>query len=84
MRKIKRKWNMLTEVQRDHCIREIITHYQNEKDQEIGVIAAEHLLDFFLELLVEKIYDKAIVDSKELIKRRFEDIEINLDLLLNR
>jgi uncharacterized protein (DUF2164 family) len=47
---IKRKRDFLiTEAQRGKIIRELITFYSVEKDEEIGIITAEELLDFFLE-----------------------------------
>jgi uncharacterized protein (DUF2164 family) len=45
------------------------------------MIAAENILAFFLETMGEEIYKKAINDSKKLLKERFEDLEVDLDVL---
>lgn len=62
-------------------IKEIIAFFRNERDEEIGMIAAENILRFFLETMGEEIYKKAINDSKKLLKERFEDLEVDLDVL---
>jgi uncharacterized protein (DUF2164 family) len=84
MKEIKRKWDLLTKEKRKSCINELITFFKQERNEEIGIIAAEDILDFFLQNAGESIYNKAVVDSRELAKKRFEDLEIDLDLLLNK
>ena len=42
------------------------------------------ILDFFLEALGKDIYNRAIDDSKVVIKQSFDNLEIDLDLLLNK
>lgn len=80
----KRKWDLLSKERRAILIKQVITYFKTKRDQEIGVIAAEEILDFFLEALSEEIYNKAINDSKTTIKQTFENLEIDLDLLLNK
>lgn len=84
MTNIKRKWDLLTKERRKNLIKEIITFFKTEKDQEIGILAAEDILDFFLQALGEDVYNKAIEDSKFVIKQSFENLEIDLDLLLKK
>lgn len=84
MPKIKKKWDLISKGKRDFLIREIITHFRKERNQEIGILSAEELLDFFLESLTGEIYNRAITDAKAQIKQSFEDIEINLDQLINK
>ena len=84
MKSINRKWDMLSKDRRDSCIKQIITFFKEKRDEEIGVIAAEDILDFFLQSVGEDIYNKGIEDSKEVLKKRFDDLELDLDLLLNK
>ncbi len=84
MNEIKRKWDLLSKEKRGSCIEEIITFFKQKRGEEIGVVAAENILDFFLQNIGTEIYDKGVVDSKELLKRQFENLEVNLDLLLNK
>jgi uncharacterized protein (DUF2164 family) len=81
---IKRNWDLLTKERREALIKEIITFFKTEKDQELGIIAAEDILDFFLQNLGKDIYNKAIDDSKVTLKQSLEDLEINLDLLIKK
>lgn len=84
MSEIKRKWDLLTKERKQALIKEIITFFKTKRDEEIGIIAAEEILDFFLEALGEDIFNKGIEKSKEVIKQNFENLEIDLDLLLNK
>lgn len=79
---VKRKWDLLTTEKRNGGIKEIISHFKIEKNEDIGVIAAGDFLDFFLQLIGEDIYNKGVRDSKAILKQRFEDLDIDLELLL--
>jgi len=81
---IKRKWDLLTKEKRDSSIKEIIYHFKTERNEDIGVIASGDFLDFFLQLIGEEIYNKGVKDSKAILKQRFEDLDIDLELLLIR
>lgn len=82
MPEIKRKWDILTKEKRDASVKEIITYFKTERSEEIGVIAAEHILDFFLENIGEDIYNGAIQDAKSLLKNRVENLELEMEELL--
>lgn len=81
---IKRQWDLLTKERREALIKEIITYFKTEKDQEIGILSAEDTLDFFLQAAGKDIYNKALQDAKEVMKKSSENLEIDLDLLQNR
>ncbi len=82
MNEIKRKWDLLPKEKRKACIDEIIIFFKQKRDEEIGIIAAEDVLDFFLQNIGTNIYNKGVEDSKNLLKRQFEDLEVDLNLLL--
>ncbi|MBI2038301.1 MAG: DUF2164 family protein [Candidatus Nealsonbacteria bacterium] len=81
MSKKKNKFDFESDVQKIKYIKEIIGFFQSERNEEIGVIAAEKVLDFFLQSMGEEIYKKAIKDCKKLLKERLEDLEVDLDIL---
>jgi len=81
---VKRKLDLLSKEKRESSIKEIIHHFKTERNEDIGVIAAGGFLDFFLQLIVEDVYNKGIKDSKKIIKQRFEDLDVDLDLLIIR
>jgi uncharacterized protein (DUF2164 family) len=84
MIKIKRKWDTLPEAKRKSCIDQIILFFKQERNEKIGVIAAEDFLDFFLQNIGENIYNKGVEDAKEILKKRFDNLELDLNFLLDK
>jgi uncharacterized protein (DUF2164 family) len=78
----KRQHDFLSKDQRQHAIREIIGYFENERDEEIGIIAAEQILDFMLITFGEQIYKKAIEDTKKLFQTNMENLTVDLDMLV--
>ena len=65
-------------------IKEIQRFFAEEKGETIGIIAAENLLDFFLENLGLKVYNKALDDVRSWFSKRMEMVEVDYDLLYQR
>jgi uncharacterized protein (DUF2164 family) len=84
MAKIKRTWDILPKGRKEKLIEEIILFFQKEREEEIGIMAAEDVLDFFLEALTKDIYNKGVEDSKIIMKQNIENLEIDLDVLLSK
>ena len=81
-KKKKQKFDFVSKEKRREAIKEIIAYFQDERDEEIGIIAAGDILDFFMDSFGEEIYMKAIKDSKKMLRGKFEDLDIELDLLI--
>ncbi|HSR89025.1 MAG TPA: DUF2164 family protein [Candidatus Udaeobacter sp.] len=81
MTNIHRGLDILTEEARARCIKEIIGFFQDERDETIGIIAAEDVLDFFLQNIASDIYNKAVEDTKGLLKQQLEGLDFEIDLL---
>lgn len=75
--------DLLGKERRQTLIKEIITYFKVEREEEIGVIAAEEVLDFFMEGLGKDLYNKGLKDAKALVKNSMENMEVDLDLLFN-
>lgn len=73
--------NIIPFEKREILKKEIIDYFASEKDIEIGLIAAEEILDFFLIKLNKEIYNQAIEDTQKVIRRGMENIAINVDSL---
>jgi len=84
MAKIKRKWDLLSKEQRTDAINKIIVFFQKERDEEIGMLAAEEILDCVLETTALDIYNIGVKDSKSLLQKRFEDFAIDLEVLMDK
>ncbi len=76
------KLNFTSDLQKQKYLKEIISYFQDEYDIEIGLVAAEQLIDLFISGIGEEIYKKAILDCKKIIKPKLEDIEFELDVIL--
>lgn len=78
---IKRGLDVLTKENRAICLEEIIAYFHDERNEEIGVIAAESVLDFFLEKIGPDIYNQAIDDSKKALQKSLEGLDFEIELL---
>ncbi|MBU1445982.1 DUF2164 domain-containing protein [Patescibacteria group bacterium] len=83
MKKVKRQWDMITEEKRKFCIDEIQRFFLNSRDEEIGVIAAEEVLDAVLEMVSIDIYKRGLADAKKVVEEFTDDLKVDLDMLTN-
>jgi uncharacterized protein (DUF2164 family) len=83
MNEIKRKWERLTDDKKKACLDEIIIFFENERDEKIGVIAAEQVLNIFLQTAGTELYNKGVEDAKKTLEHRLDDLHMDLDLLLD-
>lgn len=75
------KMKFISKETRNKYIKDIISFFYDERGEEIGVIAAEDLLDFVLKEIGDDIYKKAVKDIKGIVKEKMEDLDTELDLL---
>lgn len=81
MTKLKGNWDLLKQERKQSLIKELITYFKTERDMDIGILAAEEVLNFFLEAAGPAIYNKGIFDAKTIVRNSMENIEVDLDLL---
>lgn len=84
MTNIKRSWDILDDKEKNNATDQIISFFRNERNEEIGVIAAGNLLDMFLEKIGMQLYNKGVDDTKDFLKKRFEENEIDLEATLKK
>jgi uncharacterized protein (DUF2164 family) len=80
MKKRKPLWDTLSEPTRQIAVRNIMAYFENERDDPIGHIAAEDLLDTILEHIQADIYNQGIEDARKEIEEKFADLNVQLDL----
>lgn len=78
----KKSFDLLSEKQRKKAIERIIGYFASERDERIGVIAAENLLDMFLQEAGVGLFNRGVREAKKLIKMRLEDLNLDMELLL--
>lgn len=71
----------LQKEERNKIISEIQNFFYEERDEEIGIIAAEEVLEFFLQNIGGMVYNKALDDAKEWFSKRLDETSIDYDVL---
>ncbi len=84
MKESKRQNDLLPDEKRRSTIEAIIEYFQNERDEEVGVIAAENILDMFLQTAGSALYNKGVADANHLLKNRFDDLAVDLENLTKK
>ncbi|MCZ4408336.1 DUF2164 domain-containing protein [Cryomorphaceae bacterium 1068] len=83
MARVNRKGDKISDEKRQELIDEIVSFFTNERDEKIGVLAAEQILNFFLDKAGADIYNKGVYDAKAAIERQQEELYYDLDDLLD-
>jgi len=74
----------LTDEDRRRLLNEIKNYFEQERDEEIGIIASEELLEFFLKDMGKYIYNKALDDAIKLFNDRMGNIESDFYAIYKR
>ena len=82
MSKAKRIWERLTDEEKRSAKEDLILFFENERDEKIGIIAAEEIINFFLQTVGSKLYNKGIADAKRALNNRIEELNYDLDDLI--
>lgn len=65
----------LTPEEKKSMLEDITYFFETERDEKIGIIGSEQVLDFFLQTLGDKIYNKALDDANRWYKRVRDNME---------
>ncbi|MBD1379746.1 DUF2164 domain-containing protein [Metabacillus arenae] len=63
-------------------IESIQTFFQTERDEEIGIIAAESILDFMMDELGTLFYNQGVHDAKTMVEQKIMNLDEDLDSLV--
>ena len=64
----------LTPPIKEKIIYELQSYFENERDEDLGNIGAELLVDFILKEVGPMIYNQALIDVHELMEEKLDDI----------
>jgi uncharacterized protein (DUF2164 family) len=84
MSEAKRNWDIISKEKRKEAINDIVSFFQDERDEEIGMIAAEDFLNHFLKNLGTHIYNKGVEDSSNFLKERFDGSFLDIDSIVKK
>lgn len=59
---------------RSNAIKELQTYFLTEREEEIGNLAAEFLLDFILAKIGPVVYNQAIDDARALLLKQVDEL----------
>ncbi len=65
----------LTDERRERMLRSIKKYFAETLDQELGELAAERLLEFFVKELGAPVYNQAIQDARKFLLEKLDDLE---------
>ncbi|MDP4178820.1 MAG: DUF2164 domain-containing protein [Bacillota bacterium] len=69
----KNKIELSNEV-RQNMVEKVKYYFQNERDEELGDLAAGLILDFIIDELSPEFYNKGVYDSYKYMNERTEDL----------
>ena len=64
----------LTKEQKKKAIQDIQAYFASERDEEIGDLAGEIILDFIVEKIGPYFYNQAIADVQKYLSEKVEDL----------
>lgn len=84
MTQVKRSWDLLSNAERKIAVDHIISFFRNERGEEIGILAAENLLDMFQEQVGTKLYNKGVENTQDFVKKRLEEVSFDIEVALKK
>ena len=76
-----RKFSDIPKELNDKCIAEVIARVEEIDSENVGVIAAQDIIDIVIQNLGPEIYNTALHDAKKLLSEKMSDIEFEIDQL---
>ena len=73
--------SFLTQEQKQKAVNDIIAYFLDERGEEIGIIAAEKMLEIFTENLIKPIYNKAVKDIMKMVEEKYTDLQVDVNSL---
>ena len=73
MNNVQRGSILLTSEARKKAVNDIVAYFLDERDEEMGIIGATNLLDFFEQEIGPSIYNVAVDDMRTALKKELEE-----------
>ncbi len=83
MGEVQRSWERLSEIEKEKAIEAIVHFFEIERDEKIGAVAAERLLNHFLQTVGTDLYNKGVLEAKKAVKYRLDGLNYDLEDLLD-
>ena len=83
MAEINRSWERLSNEESKKAKEDLIIFFEKERDEKIGIIGAEQILNHFLKSAGSKIYNKGVYDAKKALESSYKELQFDLDDLID-
>lgn len=64
----------INEIDKKRILEEIIEFFEKERDEQIGELAAEVILEFFIKKMAPEFYNMGIRDAMRFMSQSIEDM----------
>lgn len=64
----------ISDAKKEEMRRKIVAYFDNERDEDLGELASQLILDFFIEELGADFYNQGIEDAQVYIRDKLEDL----------
>lgn len=58
-------------------INDLMMYFEQERDEEIGLLAAEMMIDFLIDKIGGEVYNQALDDAKVWFSKKMDDIAVD-------
>ncbi len=78
---MKRKFDSVSKETEKNCVNEIITRIEEIEGGDVGIIAAQDIIEIVTQNLGPEIYNNGLKDAKKLFQEKFSDLETDISIL---
>lgn len=75
---------LISEEKKREVVDAIIAFYKRERDEEIGVIAAEEILDLVVGIVGVEIFNKGVDETTKLIQDRLASVWVDVEATVRK
>ena len=84
MKNNKSKLSLISDEKKRGAVEAIIAFYKRERDEEIGVIAAEEILDLVVDLVGREIFNKGVDETVRLLQDRLGSVWVDVEAIVKK
>ena len=84
MKNNKSKLLLISDEKKRGVVEAIIAFYKRERDEEIGIIAAEEILDLVVDLVGREIFNKGVDETVRLLQDRLGSVWVDVEAIVKK
>ena len=78
---MRKKFDSIPKELNQKCINEVIARVEEIDSDQVGMIAAQDIIDIVVENYGPEIYNHALRDAKQIVQTKVSDMEYEIDEL---